>query len=261
MTQNLLRIASVAAAVVAITGCRGPSRDWNGTWKLDPAKSDIPGPSFVVSITRDGMYQSGGGGSIANFRCDGRGYPSMEILMFFCTQKDSSDLELTVLKNGSKSSTAHWKLSADGKVLTVDGSEFQADGSATKNENRYTRTSGSAGFAGGWRNVIPLRGVAAIRQIRVERNMLHEAFPEKQTHIDAFIDGTDTAIVGPRVSPGASISILEHPPLEFDFASKVKGRVVSVGTMRLSGDGRLLTETYWPPGRPSDKAVLVYEKQ
>ncbi len=45
------------------------------------------------------------------------------------------------------------------------------------------------------------------------------------------------------------------------MAKKLNGRALNVGTLRISEDGRSLTQTYWRPERPGEKAVMVYEKQ
>jgi hypothetical protein len=253
----------VPVGVIALTaaGCRGPSPDWNGTWKLDPAKSDNPGTTFTVSMSPDGVYRSGSGASAANFRCDGKGYKSLEIFTFFCTQESKSDLEITEFKNGSKARAVHWQLSPDGKMLTVHSTSLQADGSAKSKENRYSRTSGSTGFAGGWRNVNPFEPIASIWQISMDSREMRYSYPEKNEHVEAFIDGTDADIHGPDVLPGASIALLERNPRELGTTFKMNGRVLSVGYFRISADGRTLTDSYWQPNRPGEKAVLVYDKQ
>jgi len=261
MIRILQRILPVAAVALAIAGCRGPSPDWNGTWKLDPARSNIPDWIFSVSITPDGMYHSGSGGPTANFRCDGKGYPAPDALTAFCTQKNSSDLEITDFRNGSKIHTAHWELSLDGKALKIDWTTFYPDGPVESKEFRYTRISGSAGFAGKWRNLNPLDGQAPIWQLNMGSNALHYTIPEREIHVDAFLDGTDAAMQGPFVFPGETIALRESGPRELNSARKRNGRVVSVGYWRLSEDGRSLTETYWVPNRPAEKEVLMYEKQ
>jgi len=42
---------------------------------------------------------------------------------------------------------------------------------------------------------------------------------------------------------------------------KMHGQIVSVGYWRISADGHSLTDSYWVPSSPNEKAVLVYEKQ
>ena len=238
-----------------------PSPDWNGTWKLDTARSTLPARTLTVSIAADGTYRSSAGGSEMSFRCDGKERQATDILTAFCTQKSSSDLAITAFRNGSKVLTAEWELSPDGKTLTVESRRYHADGSVKPRETLYQRTSGSAGFPGGWKDVNRLDGSGEIWQISVRNGAVHFSWPERDIHGDARFDGTDAAIQGQLASPGSSIALVKRSPREFEVTNKMHGRVVSNGDWRISGDGRSLTESYWLPGRPSQRIVRVYDKQ
>ena len=244
--------------LIPTVSCRGASPDWNGTWKLNPAKGNLPGPSIVVSISPDGMWHDAGhNGAPANFRCDGKEY-QQDILTISCKQVNTSEVEITGFKNGLKLFLAHWELSPDGKALSVKSTIFQADGSTKVKDARYARTSGSEGFAGGWRNVNPLSGEQPIEKINLQGNTLHRYFPENDRHLDVTLDGTDADL---GVPVGATLALEERSPREFSLTMKQNGQVVTVGNWQISADGRSLTESYWAPSTPNEKAVLVYEKQ
>jgi hypothetical protein len=67
---------------------RGTLPDWNGTWKLNTAKGDIPGPPIVVSISPDGMWHNTShGGPPPNFRCGDKEY-QQDSLTISCRQVD-----------------------------------------------------------------------------------------------------------------------------------------------------------------------------
>lgn len=257
---RIVRSFCIGLVLIPTVSCHGASPDWNGTWKLDPAKGDIPGPSIVVSISPDGMWHDKGvSGPTANFRCDGKEYQATDILSIYCTQVDSSHVELTGFKNGSKLFVAHWELSPDGKMLLVKGTGFHPDGSVKVTEKRYTRTSGSSvGFAGGWRNVNPLEEAPSIQKISLQGHTLHRYLPANDRHLDVPLDGTDAALGEP---PDGTFALEERGPREFSSKMKLHGQVVSVGYWQISADGHLLTESSWAPSSPDEKAVLVYEKQ
>jgi hypothetical protein len=255
----------MALAVLAAASCQGPPPDWNGTWKLNPSKSDIPGPTFTVSITPDGDYHTANGTTTGRFRCDGKEYPPehpVEVVdTISCTQRNTSDVELIHRKNGVKTFAVQWELSPDGNMLTVKSTSLSGDGSTKPKEHRYTRTSGSTGFAGGWRDVNPLEREPSIWQISLGNQRLHYDFPERSQYADVSLDGTDAVVHGQGVPAGVSIALKKSGPLELSMTKKVGGRVLNVGYLRISADGRSLTESYWSPERPDEKAVLVYEKQ
>jgi hypothetical protein len=259
--RSTVRGVCIVVILIPIVSCRAASPDWNGTWKLDPAKSDILGPTMVVSISPDGMWHnSGGSGNIANFRCDGKGYQAEDILTVYCTQANNSNAEITAFKNGSKVVASHWELSSDGKVLSSKSTSFHDDGSVKVKDSRYARTSGSVGFAGGWKNVNPLEAIPSIRQISLQGSTVHQSIPEKAMYVDVALDGSDAVIHGP-FSSGGSIALKERSPREFSATMKMHGQIVSVGYWRISADGRSLTDSYWVPSGPNKKAVLVFEKQ
>jgi hypothetical protein len=254
-----VRGVCVGLILIPTVSCHGASPDWNGTWKLNPAKGDIPGPSFVVSISPDGTWHNSSvGGASLNFRCDGKDYQANHILTINCTQVNSSDVKLTGFKNGSKLFVGHWELSPDGKALLVKSTNFHADGSVQERETRYTRTSGSVGFVGGWRNVNPVEEAPSIQKITLQGHTLHRYLPANDRHLDVTLDGTDAALGEP---PDGTFALEERGPREFSSTMKLHGQVVSVGYWQISADGHLLTESSWAPSSPDEKTVLVYEKQ
>jgi hypothetical protein len=254
-----VRGVCVGLILIPTVSCHGASPDWNGTWKLNPAKGDIPGPSIVVSISPDGTWHnSSRGGASLDYRCDGKDYQANHILTVNCRQVNSSDAKLTGFKNGAKLFVAHWELSPDGKALSVKSTSFHTDGTVQEREKRYTRTSGSVGFAGGWKNVNPLEEAPSIQKISLQGHTLHRYLPENDRHLDVTLDGTDAALGEPA---GATFALEERSPRELSSKMKQYGKVVSIGNWQISADGRSLTESYWVPSSPNEKVVLVYEKQ
>jgi hypothetical protein len=86
--RGTARGVCIVLILIPTVSCRAASPDWNGTWKLEPAQSDIPGPTIVVSIGSDGMWHNSGDW---NFRCDGQKYQATDILTVYCTQVNNSD--------------------------------------------------------------------------------------------------------------------------------------------------------------------------
>src|ERR1700692_2009772 len=63
------------ALAATLVGCRASSPDWNGTWQLNPSKSNFQGPTFTISISAEGEYGYDDGSSLFTFRCDGKDRP------------------------------------------------------------------------------------------------------------------------------------------------------------------------------------------
>jgi hypothetical protein len=258
--------AVVAASTLAQNSRNTSSRveegeGWNGTWKLDPAKSHIYGPTLRISMSADGVYHNTGRIGAANFNCDGKGHVVGESLTVLCTQKNSDWLEITGFKNGSKVSTSHWELSDHGNALTIQGTMLQSDGSAKSIESRYTRTSGSTGFVGGWRNTDLFKGLARIIKTNIGDNTLHFYYPETGIREDAVIDGTSSAVHTSLFPSGATITLSKGSPRDFTLTTKLNGEVVYVEHWRMSVDRHSLTQSSWFANRPDEKYALVFEKQ
>jgi len=235
--------------------------DWIGTWKLEPIRSHIYGPTLRISRSLDGVYHNSGRIGIANFDCDGNKHQIGENDTISCVQKNPDYMEILDFRNGSKVSTAHWELSNHQDALTIQGTMLQPDGSAKSAEHHFTRTSGSAGFVGAWRNVEPFEGLASILRTSIRDNALHVYYPEREIHIDALLNGTSAAVHTPLFPSGATIAISERSPRAFSLNTRLNGQVVFVENWQISADGRSLAQSSWFASRPNEKYVLVYEKR
>ena len=262
MKNRCLAWAFAGVISMAALGWSMASPVWNGTWKLNASKSTIPGPSFSITISPTGEYHYDNGTYSYSFRCDGKQYSQGPNRMISCLQTSAFVMDTTSKENGGKVSPAHihWQLSADGKTLTSKETSIQADGSVKPRELVYSRTSGSNGFAGGWRDTRRMESKPLL-QLALNKRSLHIAFSEIGQYIDAPLDGSDAPVHGPGAPQGLTVAITPHGPQEFLTLQKVGGKIIHQGSLRLSADGRTLVEEYWHPSAPDQKATLVYEKQ
>jgi hypothetical protein len=190
----------------------------------------------------------------------GKEYPISAGRTISCKLDGSSIMETITTENGKMVRTSHLQLSSDGSELTIRSSEPQADGSIKSNLTVFVRISGSAGFAGGWTNPKRLESHPRL-ELKVEDSTLHFAALEAGQYADVTLDGSDSAMHGTGIPNGTTLAIKPNGAYELLTTKKADGRVINQGSLRLSADGRTLTEEYWPPSRPDEKAVLVYDKQ
>jgi hypothetical protein len=142
----------VFCALAATLGCRSPSSDWNGTWKLNPSKSSFQGPTFTISISKDGEYGYDDENSRITLSCDGKDRPIGENRTRACVKSGTTAFDLIRKENGVKTSANHWELSRDGEVLTVTAIDFRPSGPVMTTQIVASRISGSGDFGGEWRN-------------------------------------------------------------------------------------------------------------
>lgn len=158
--------------LAATLGCRTPSPDWNGTWKLNPSKSNFQGPIFSISISADGEYRYDDGSVTIAFRCDGKDRPMGKNHTRACVKGSPTVLDLTLKENGVKTTATHWELSPGGKVLMWKTTSFHPSGPVIADQFVASRISGSDDFAGQWRNTKYLQQHANLT-LRVDSQTLH----------------------------------------------------------------------------------------
>jgi hypothetical protein len=124
----------------------------------------------------------------------------------------------------------------------------------------YVRISKSAGFTGGWAKHERLASHPLL-SLKIANGALRLAFPGTGQYANAPMDGSDAVIHGPRLPKRITMAVKPNGTDELSTTKKANGLIVNQGTLRLSKDGRTLTEEYWSPKKPDERAVLVYEKQ
>jgi hypothetical protein len=249
----------ICALAATLVGCRASSPDWNGTWKLNPSKSNFQGPIFTISISADGEYRYDDGRSSFTFRCDGKDRPIGENRTRVCVKSSTTVLDLAQKENGVKTSASHWELSGDGKVLTLTRTEFPPSGPLITFQIVASRMSGSNDFAGQWRDPSYLQRHADMT-LRLDSQTLHISYPSAGQYVDAPLNGVEAAVHGPHAPEGVTYTVRLVGRREISTLTKRNGKPLTQGSLELSDDGTVITESWWNSGQPADKSVFVYEK-
>jgi hypothetical protein len=250
----------VFCALVATLGCRAPSPDWNGTWKLNLSKSSYQGSVLTISISADGEYRFDESSS-HTLRCDGKDRPIGNNRTLVCVKSGVTVLDITLKENGVKKKATRDEVSTDGKVFTTTVTEFRPNGPVITSQIVFSRLSGSNDFAGQWRDTSYLQQHADMT-LRLDNQTLHIDYPSVGgEHIDAPLDGVEAAVHGPHAPEGTTYAVRFAGRRKFLTVTKRQGKVFNQGSLELSKDGRTITNSWWDPDRPADKGTLVYEKE
>jgi hypothetical protein len=250
----------VLCALVVISGCRAPSPDWNGIWKLNPTKSSYQGQILTISIAAGGEYRFNEGNWISTFLCDGKDQPIGNNRTRACVKSGGTGLDITLKENGVKTRATHDELSTDGKVFTTTVTEFRPSGPVVTSQIIFSRLSGANDFAGQWRDTSYLQQHADMR-LRLDNQALHIGYPNAGQQIDAPLDGVEAAVRGSHVPEGSTFAVQPAGRREFRTVTKRQGKLFNQGTLELSSDGRAITASWGNSSQPTDKGSLVYEKQ
>jgi hypothetical protein len=164
------------------------------------------------------------------------------------------------MENGVKTNTYHWELSADGKVFTSTVTAFRPGVPVTVGQVVSSRISGSNDFAGRWRDTSFLQQHADLT-LRLDSQYLHIGYLSAGQYIDAPLDGVDAVVHGPYAPEGTTYAVRLAGRRKFLTLRKHNGKAFTQGSLELSKNGRIITDSWWNPDRPTDKGTLVYEKK
>ncbi len=246
-------------SLIVASSCRAPSRDWNGTWKLNPNKSSFQGQILTISIMPGGEYRFDEN-SRHTLRCDGKDRAIGNRRTLACVERGVTVLDVTQRENGVETRATHDELSPDGKVFTTTVTEYRPNEPVISSQFTFTRLSGSNGFAGQWRDTSYLQQHANMI-LKLDKKALHINYPTAGQQIDAPLDGVDAPIRGFHVLEGSTHAVRPAGRREFQTVTKRQGNVFSQGTLELSNDGRTITDSWWNSDKLAAKSTLVYEKQ
>jgi len=227
---------------------------------LNLSNSSFQSPIFTISISADGEYRYDDGSSSYTFRCDGKYRPMRNNRAQACVKSSSTVLTLARKENGVKTSAHRWELSGNGKFLTSTVTAFRPGGPVTTGQFVAWRTSGSNDFAGQWRDTTYLRRHDEMT-LRLDSRVLHIGYASGGEYVDAPLDGADAAVHGPYVLGSVTYSIKPAEQRRFLILTKRNGKVLTQGSLELSKDGKTIIDTWWNPSQPTDKGMLVYDKQ
>ena len=250
----------VFCGLVGTLGCRTSSTEWNGAWILNASKSNFQGPSITISISADGEYRYDDGKVSSTFRCDGEYRPIGNNRTQNCVKSSPTTLDRTRKENGIKTNIYHWELSAGGKVFTSTATALRPSGPVITGQFVVSRMSGSDGFAGKWVDTSFLRRHAYLT-LRLDSQYLHIGYPGEEQYVDAPLNGADAAVYGPHAEAGMTCAIRRSGQHEFLILGKRNGKAFAQESLELSSDGRVITDSWWNPDKPAEKASLVYEKK
>jgi hypothetical protein len=261
MKTSVWCLCATALALSAIP-CFAAGSSWDGTWKLNQAKSHLTGDTFTIEAKGHGMLHYSNGSAIAyDFACDGKAYPVIADRTVTCTGTAGSGFDYVNKAADKVLSRSHHAISADGKTMTIHGESIHPDGSKTSFDDVYKRETGTNGLAGKWRNVKSSQGGSDTMVIATKGDWIRMEFPEYKEKVEGKMDGSNLALTGPDIPPGVWQTIKGETPNKLHYTVKYKDKVLAEGTQTLSADGKVLTEEEWEPGKMNEKATLVYERQ
>lgn len=255
------RLYCACAAMLLTAGpCVAAGQSWNGTWKLNEAKSKFTGETYLIENKGNGMMHVTRGNLSYDFACDGKPYKVLADRTLTCTGSASSGYDYVINGSGKVLSKSHRTFSADGKTMTVHGTDIRTDGSTQDFTDVWKRESGTSGLAGKWMNV-KSQGASDTVVIETKGDWIKLYSPQEKSTVEGKMDGSQLKVSGPTVPAGFAQTIKAEGPNKLRYVVKYNDKVLSEGVQTLSADGKSFVDENWTPGKMNEKSTAVYERQ
>lgn len=248
-----MKLKNRVVLIVALLGCRsvwGADDPFVGTWKLDGDKSQLPGFHQEIKDLGNNNYEIVNGNIRATIVADGAEHPttygSAESLKIDGPDKWTATINHKL--QGQQVQT--FTLAGNGKELNLESKGRRPDGSSYIENTTFTRVGSGSGIPGKWekriRRIIKPFGADGLSIVT----------PEQNSRLDVKFGGKDYPDEGPRMPPGSMYSAQRLDAHTIQIAFKRGGKVTGTYELKVSEDGRTLTEVH----KPELPRPIVFEK-
>lgn len=232
-----------------------------GKWKFNPVKSDFGESTITLAQTASSEMQYTADGQTYIFKIDGKDYPALAGQTAAWKQIDANSWETINKLNGKVLGTDSSKLSADGRVLTIESKGPKPGGGTFDNTVVLQRVSGSTGIVGKWKTKsLKSSSPETIELAPSGEDGLLFKSPDFSMTSGAQFDGKDYPVTGPTLAEGWTLAVKKAGARAFEMTVKQNGKPIYQTTFTASADGKTLTETGSPVG-VNEKYKAVYERQ
>lgn len=272
--KNLLRativtiVLSLAASVVTLA----KDNPLAGTWKFNPDKSDFSGEQLTIKQVGPDEMEISAYGRSYRFRLDGQQVPAFFGYEAAWTRTGENMWQSVVTLKGKQIGTDIYRLSPDGKTLTVTASGTNAQGTPFEETMVYRRSESAdvptgtaggteAGLAGNWKGEDFTSKAPGMIEIQPDGDEgITIRMPAWGTQASVKFDGKDYPMTGEMMPPGLTLSLTRTGPSNFDATYKQDGKVVWTAKWTVSEDGETLTVVERVPGAEGENKA-VFERQ
>ena len=220
---------------------------FDGTWKTNMAESKLSQKPYVFSVN-NGMYDCESCVPKVNVKADGQDqsvtgqtYDTISVQV-----GDPNTIRVILKKGGKTTSDATRTVSADGKMLTIAGTSYPADGSQPyKSEAKFTRVAkgpaGSNATSGSWRiQNVNEDSAGLTATYKVSDDEVSMSTPTGESWMAKF-GGPEQPVKG--LYGNYTVSVKKLGEREIEVTMKRDGKVNSVNKISVAADGKM-TEVF-----------------
>lgn len=232
-----------------------------GKWKMNVAKSNFGDTTVTYEQTSGGEMKATMDGQSYTFKTDGKDIMTPWGMTQAWKAVDAKTWEITEKTNGKVSCTSTAKLSADGKMLSLDSKRIKADGGTSDDSMTFERVSGGPGLAGKWKTKnLKSSSPETMTLAPKGSDGLTLSFGNEGGVCDAKFDGKAYPANGTMWPAGWTCAVARNGAGALDLTWKREGKDMYKSTLAASADGKTLTET-GGAAAVNEKVTIVYDKQ
>ena len=249
---------SLALALSATVILTAAEPTFDGTWKLNVAKSQLGGVMYTFEKKPSGAWHYDGGGFTADFDLTGKEYTMPSGVAVIGKELNATSWELTFKMNGKVLSKSRVSLSGDRLMWASEMTS--PDGKSVQQNSTDTRVSGGPGFAGKWK-AGDIKGASTTLQITTEgTNAITIRIPEVQQIVKGSFDGKDNPVTQAGQATTFTNAFAKAGSSSFKITTKLNGKLFAEDVYTLSADGKTLTDETTVTAT-KEKTKSVFDRQ
>lgn len=249
----------LAAALCCATSVALAQSPFAGTWKVNYAKSHITGETLSFTHGANGAVTFKADAQSYNFKLDGSAGTDPFGETEHWTKVDDNTWKQET-QAGPEIVSNTWKLSDDGKSITVTTTGTKPNGDQINSSETFSRLTPGKSFFGTWKSTKVSENSPNTAQIDANgKNGIVWHIPELKAYANLTFDGKESAPVGPTVPKGLTLSATRTGARSFTLVEKLNGKILFRGHYTVSADGKTMTEIGHPAGSTTPTRV-VFEK-
>ena len=233
---------------------------FEGTWKLDPAKSHLAGDTMALEDAGGGSIKYTDSDQSYTFKPDGSPFTTPTGSDRTFSKNADGSYTVTVKLHGTLLRTNTWTPSSDGKTMTVESKGTKPNGDTFDDTTTFVRTAAAgSGIIGEWKSTkVKLSSPNSIKIDTNGDDVTLTILGTKAT-TQAKWDGKDYAVTGPTVPDGITLALTKTGPASFTLVQKSKGKVLATLHYHVAADGKSMI-TRGVNGAGKEPFTEVWEK-
>jgi len=249
-------VGAVALLAPAMLLAQQPQFD--GTWKLNLAKSQLSGTIYTFDKKPSGVWHYSGGGFDTDFDLTGKEYTMPNGVSIIGKELGPKSWDLNFRMGGKPISRSQVTLKGDSLMWVSDITS--PEGKTVQQTSTDSRVSGGPGFAGKWKAGTPAGGSTTLKiTMQGTENVTIET-PEYQQTVKGSFDGKDYPVMQAGKASKFSNAFAKSGPNALKVTTKLNGKPFAVDVYRLSADGKTLTDESTAIAT-KEKTKAVFDRQ